>query len=331
MLNQRRALRCWQMVPVLSTKRSTTLINNIFPEQVLRWGDLGRSLTHDLGPAGRAPRLALVANLHGDDLNGLFVLSRLTAFLRNVAAGRRRGLQLRERVVIVPGVEEANAGAGRWNARWARGRRPGSSRVLESVMAMTRMAYYRVEVRAAGCELEELPQVWLSAPSDDERASACLFGLPAVVEQAADENARALAQGWRGESGENFVICAGQAGALQTRHCETLFRALAAFLERTGVIGGLRLVEDEEDVHYFDRRQACDVRAKPSGMFHSTLEVGCWVAAGEELGWIYDSFTGQTRSPVLAPVAGLLAGLRRQPLLCEGNLVARILVSTSVG
>ena len=306
------------------------MINNIFHEQMLRWGDPARSLAHDLGPAGRVPRLALAANLQGDDLNGLCVLSRLTAFLRNVAAGRRRGLQLRERVVIVPGIEEAHAGVGRCNTRWARGRRPGSGRMMEWAMAMTRMAYYRVEVCAAGCELEELPQVWLSAPSDDERASACLFGLPAVVEQAADENPSALAQGWRGESGENFVICAGQAGALQTRHCETLFRALAAFLDRTGVIGGLRLVEDEEDVHYFDRRQACDVCAKPSGMFHSTLEVGRWVAAGEELGWIYDSFTGQPRSPVLAPVAGLLAGLRRQPLLCEGNLVARILVSTSV-
>ena len=34
---------------------------------------------------------------------------------------------------------------------------------------------------------------------------------------------------------------------------------------------------------------------------------------------------GEVRIRITAPVAGLLAGLRRQPLLCKGDLVARIL------
>ena len=313
------------MVTVI-TERSTSLINTTILGRVIRLRDEDWLPCHDIGSWERAPRLALVANLHGNDLNGMFVLSRLATFLRSVEAGRRRGLQLRERVVIVPAVDGLHANSMQRTARWARGRRPVAGRVTDRVMEMTRMAYYRVEVRTAGCELEELPQVWLSAPSDDERASACLFGLPAVVEQSADdENVGELLRAWRPEGGENFVIYAGQTGALQTRHCETLFRSLAAFLDRTGMIGGLRLVEDEEDLHYFDRQQVCDVRVEQSGLFSSVLDVGRWVRAGEELGQVYDSFTGKVRMRITAPVAGLLAGLRRQPLFCEGNLVARIL------
>jgi predicted deacylase len=296
------------------------LINTTIPGRVIRLRDKDWLPCHDIGSWERAPRLALVANLHGNDLNGMFVLSRLAAFLRSVEAGRRRGLQLHERVVIVPTVD-----ARRFARGWG-GSRHAASIVTDRVMEMTRTAYYRVEVRTAGCDLEELPQVWLYAPSDDERASACLFGLPAVVEQPADDgNAGELLRAWRPEGGENFVIHAGQSGHLQTRHCETLFRALAAFLDRTGVIGGLRLVEDEEELHYFDRRQVCDMQAEQSGMFSSTLDVGRWVRAGEELGQVHDSFTGEARIRITAPVAGLLAGLRRQPLLCKGDLVARIL------
>jgi predicted deacylase len=194
-------------------------------------------------------------------------------------------------------------------------------------MAITQMAYYRVNVCAANSDIEEMPQVVLYAPNDDERASACLFGLPAVIEQSADsDEAGELVRAWRPYRGENFVIHAGQSGNLQTRHCEILFRALVAFLNRTGIIEGLQLAEGEsEDLHYFGRRQVCDVRAAQSGIFASRLEVGRWVRAGEELGQIHDGFTGNIRVRVMAPVAGLLAGLRRQPLLCGGDLVARIL------
>jgi len=59
---------------------------------------------HDFGPSTEAPRVALVAGLHGDELNGVFVLSRLASFLRRVAHGERPGSELRGRVVVIPAV-----------------------------------------------------------------------------------------------------------------------------------------------------------------------------------------------------------------------------------
>ncbi|MEZ5585356.1 MAG: succinylglutamate desuccinylase [Candidatus Competibacteraceae bacterium] len=253
----------------------------------------------------------------------MFVLSRLAAFLRSIEAGERRVLRLRERVVIIPTVDTLGLSN---HARIGKDHPPSTKAVNEAVMALTQAAYYRVNVCAANSDIEEMPQVLLYAPNDDERASACLFGLPAVVERPIDsDEAGELMRAWRPHRGENFVIRAGQSGNLQTQHCEILFRALVAFLNRTRIIDGLQLVEGEEDLHYFSRRQACDVRAEQPGIFASCLEVGRWVRVGDDLGQIYDGFTGDIRMRVIAPVAGLLAGLRREPLLCAGDLVARIL------
>lgn len=286
---------------------------------------------HDMGPRGRAPRLALVADLDGRELNGMFVLSRLAAFLRGVEAGERRGLRLRERVVIVPTVSAWN-GRGTGTRPITRGRithhrRSGEGTITRAVMGITQAAYYRVDIHPVSLDVEELPHLSLYAPNDDERASACLFGLPAVIERPVeDESTPELVRAWRFRGGENFVIHLGQAGSLQTGHCETLFRALVAFLDRTGIIGGLRLVGEEEQLRYFGSRQIAVVRAEQSGIFASNLGVGRWVRSGEELGQIHDGFTGGVRSRVTAPASGLLASLRRQPLLGKQDLVARILV-----
>lgn len=286
---------------------------------------------YDLGPTGRAPRLVLVANLNGDDLNSMFVLSRLAAFLQSIESGQPGDLRLRERVVIIPTNNPKRSDQLRTRPKvGARRPHPGQS-AAEALAALTRTAYYRVDIYPAAADIEEMPQVRLYAPSDDERASACLFGLPAVIERPAEDDAAStLARDWRARGGERFVIHAGQAGALQTSHCETLFRALAAFMDRTGLISGLRLATEDEDLRYFGLQQVVTVTAEQSGLFASEQEVGRWVRAGEVLGQVYDSLTGGIQARVLAPAAGLLASLRRQPLLQPGNLVARILTPAAL-
>ena len=319
------------LVEAAMPSREQTLINHRFLKRAMPLAN-GVLLPHyDLGPRGRAPRLALIANLNGDDLNGMFVLSRLAAFLRNIETGQPGELRLRERVVIVPALDALHATRPSRNPRADSARRWAGGPVADPVATLTQSAYYRVDIHPAAADIEEMPQVRLYAPSDDERASACLFGLPAVIERPAEDEApTALARDWRVRGGERFVIHAGQAGALHTGHCETLFRALAAFMDRTGLISGLRLAADDEDLRYFGLQQVVTLTAEQSGLFASEQEVGHWLRAGEALGQIYDSLTGAIQVRVLAPAAGLLASLRRQPLLQQGDLVARILTPAAL-
>lgn len=291
---------------------------------------------HDFGPPSRPPRLALVAGLHGNELNGVFVLARLADFLKHVEAGSRPGQRLRERVLIIPSVNVLgmHARTRAWPFdkidinRVFPGHEHGETtqRIAAAVVNATRQAYYRVDIHSSNLDIEELPQVRLYAPNDDERASACLFGLPAIIERPINHIFTTnLVHTWRAYGGENFVIQGGQAGYLQPAHCEVLFRALVAFLDRTGIVEGVTLAAEEEDLRYFGLNQSCVLLSEQAGIFVSRLEVGRWVQTGDLIGHIYDGFSGEIRTEVRAPAAGLVSSLRRQPVLFQGDLMARIM------
>lgn len=287
---------------------------------------------HALGAPDRPPRAALVAGLQGDELNGTFVLARLAAYLRALEAGERRG-RLKSPVVLVPCVNVAGLHAGRhgWPLdntdvnRTFPGNATGETtqRIAQAVLELTREAYYRVDIHGSDRHLEELPQVWLFDPHDDERSTACQFGLPVAEQPAHGSYAGSLYSAWRPWPGECFVLQAGLAGALQLAHSERLFRGLVAFLERTEILEGVELSEDE-DLHYFGAAQLVSVTADRPGWFVSHLDVGRWLVAGDVIGQMYDGFAGNVLAEVRSPVSGLVAAIRRQPLTFEGELLARV-------
>jgi predicted deacylase len=101
--------------------------------------------------------------------------------------------------------------------------------------------------------------------------------------------------------------------------------ALVVFLQRTGIVYGKPASEDaEEDVHYVGVEQTARILAETAGLFISHLEVGRWIQAADLIGQVFDGFDGQLRAGVRTPVSDLVSGIRRQPLLFEGDLLARI-------
>lgn len=297
---------------------------------------------HDLGPATEAPRVALVAGLHGDELNGVFVLSRLASFLRRIAEGSRPGSELRGRVIVIPAVNVLGVNVRQRNwpfdgtdvNRMFPGYAGGETtqRIADAVLRLTLAARWRIDLHSSNADFEEVPQVRLYQPSDEEREAARWLGLPAIVERPESATFSAtLVSAWRTQGGRGLAIQAGHAGSLQSGHCERLFRALLDFLEAEGVLYGVRLAESEDAIHHFGPRQAFPVISEHAGWFVSRLKVGQWLRAGDRVGYVYDGFSGEQRAEAKTPVAGLLSGIRRQPLLCEGDLLARILTAHEVG
>ncbi|HVM96382.1 MAG TPA: M14 family metallopeptidase [Candidatus Acidoferrales bacterium] len=290
---------------------------------------------HDIGPKTCPPKVALVAGVHGNELNGVFVLSRLAAFLNAAARGEQPGHELHQRVVVIPAVNVLglNTLSRRWPFDGTDINRmfPGytggetTQRIAHAVLEVTREATYRVDLHSSNLEFEELPQIRLYAPSDAERATARCFGLPAIIERPMNTTfTSTIGHAWRQCGGENFVVQAGHAGVLQPQHCERLFAALVRLLQHVGALSGALLSDEDSDVHYFGVDQTAPLISAHAGIFVSRLEVGRWVRSGEIIGQVYDSFDGELRVEIRSPVAGLLSGLRRQPLLCEGDLIARI-------
>lgn len=294
---------------------------------------------HDFGPSGERPALALVAGLHGNELNGIFVLSRLAEFLARADSGGAAHA-LCGRVIVVPAVNVlgVNTRSRRWPFDKTDINRmfPGydasetTQRIANAVFQATRTARYRVDVHSSNIDFEELPQVRLYEPSEDEKSTAMLFGLPAVIERRTDQVfTSTLGHAWRGCGGESFVIQAGRAGDLQLPHCERLFRSLMAFLHHTGLVTGIDLAADDQDTHYFGVDRTLSLVSDHAGLFVTHVQVGTWLQAGGLIGEVYDGFSGERHAEVRAPVSGLLSGVRRQPLLYEGDLIARLQTRTA--
>jgi hypothetical protein len=290
---------------------------------------------HDLGPPDAPLAAALVAGLHGDELNGVFVLSRLAGFLGEVASGVRPPAKLGGRIVIVPAVNVLGVNLRRraWPFDGTDINRmfPGygagetTQRIADAVLETTRGARIKVDVHSSNADFEEVPQVRLVDPSAAEVAGAQRFGLPAVIEQRPSSLMTAtLAHAWRGLGGETYVLQAGLAGGVQLGHCERLFRGLVEFLGHAGILDGVTLGPADQEPQHFAPDQTLPLIAARAGLFVSSLGVGAWVHAGQTLGYLYDAFDGRLLAEVTAPAPGLLSGIRRQPLLFEGDLLARI-------
>lgn len=290
---------------------------------------------HDIGDPTVPPNVALVAGLHGNELNGVFVLARLAGFLTQVAAGDQKPLCLKGRVVVVPAVNVLGVNTRRraWPFDGTDINRmfPGyaggetTQRIASALLDVTAPAARRIDIHSSNLEFEELPQVRLYDPTDAERASARLFGLSAILERRANTIfTSTLGHAWRHAGGENFVIQAGIAGTLQSNHCERVFRALVVFLCRVGVLDGTRIADEDDECWHFGPRQTFPIIAEQAGLFVARAQVGAWLSAGDVLGHVYDAFDGTQHAALRAPVSGLLSGIRRQPLLCAGDLLARI-------
>ena len=290
---------------------------------------------HEIGPKSSHPAVALVAGLHGDEINGVFILSRLADFLNSVEAGKYPELRLVKRVLIIPAVNVlgVNLRTRTWPFDKSDINRmfPGSTggettqRIAYAVLEATKRAEHRIDIHTASADFEEIPQLRLYGPSAAERATARMFGLQAIMERSLSPVfTTTMMHSWKVWPGESFVMRVGQAGTVQLGHCQRVFRAMVSFLGQTGVLEGVQLAVEDEEVCCFDKASAYRVFAEKAGTFVSDSQVGRWVRAGQELGYIYDSFGGAVIEKVVAPVAGLLTGIRRHPLLFEGDLILRV-------
>jgi uncharacterized protein len=290
---------------------------------------------HEIGSKSSHPAVALVAGLHGDEINGVFILSRLADFLNSVESGKYPELRLVKRVLIIPAVNVlgVNLRTRTWPFDKSDINRmfPGSTggettqRIAYAVLEATKRAEYRVDIHTASADFEEIPQLRLYGPSAAERTTARMFGLQAIMERSLSPVfTTTMMHSWKVWPGESFVMRVGQAGTVQLGHCQRVFRAMVSFLGQTGVLEGVQLAVEDEEVCCFDKESAFRVFAEKAGTFVSDCQVGRWVRAGQELGYIYDSFGGAVIEKVVAPVAGLLTGIRRHPLLFEGDLIVRV-------
>jgi hypothetical protein len=68
------------------------------------------------------------------------------------------------------------------------------------------------------------------------------------------------------------------------------------------------------------------VRAKSSGLFHTTISDGAPVRKGEKLGVICDPY-GEVEHVISAPSDGYIVGINNQPVVNQGDALMHVGIS----
>ncbi|HKX11630.1 MAG TPA: M14 family metallopeptidase [bacterium] len=293
---------------------------------------------HRIGNPEGPPDIALVGGVHGDELNGVFVLGRLADYLHRVEAGKYAGLKLKGSFLIVPAVNVLglNTRMRLWPFdktdinRMFPGYDQGETtqRIAAAVLKATEPAKLRIELRSSNQDLEEMPHLRIYDTDDAERKAAEAFGLGTILEKRIDKLLTvSLIQAWKNSGGLSFVLRAGRGGGLQLAYCERLFAALRSFLHHRGFLVDQHCPEPDANLLSYKPASAFRILSEQAGFFVSHLNPGQWLQAGDLVGILYDGYTGKVKGEVHAPVAGVVLGLRRQPLTFEGDMIAKILRS----
>jgi uncharacterized protein len=284
------------------------------------------------------PKVAVVAGIHGDELEGLYLCHRLAGALEELV--QRSPEALRGRVEIYPALNPLgidtiqrsvpvfDTDLNRSFPGFAGGLPP--QRIADAMMRELAGAALVIDVHASNIFLREIPQVRINQQFESRL-------LPLAQEMNVDLI-------WI--HGAVTVLEATIAHSLNTRNVPCLvvemgvgMRVTPALSEQL-VVGVLHLwqklgvlaeevpleapartafVADDRNVHYLN--------AEKSGIFVPHVEHWIGLHRDQLLGVIVSPHRGEVLSEVRSPVDGVLFTLREYPIVYEGSLMARLMES----
>lgn len=285
---------------------------------------------------GNGPRVALVSGVHGDELEGLYLAHRLSAWLE--AAEHRRPGTLRGTVEVYPAINplgldtlDREVPTHRVDLNRSFPGHPSGllpQRLAAALVEALEGAALVVDVHASNVFLREVPQARLErSHADSLLPHAVRLNLGLVWLYSAPTALRATLSHTLNERGVPTLVVEMGVGMRVTPtlgeqvlvgllHAWQALGVLAAEIELP-TLGHVPLLVEDGDIRYLN--------AETSGMFVPEISVGTWVVPEQVLGYIVSPLRGEPLATVRAPDAGLLFTLREYPLVYEGSLMARIL------
>jgi predicted deacylase len=285
---------------------------------------------------GEGPRVAVVAGVHGDELEGLFVCHRLAAWLEELQ--RTSPEALLGRVELYPaintlGLDTLTRGLPVFDTDLNRAF-PGSTtgplpaRLAAALMTALSGAALVVDIHASNIYLREIPQVRINQDFDDLLVPIArkmnldliwLHGAATVLETTVAHSLNSCGT-------PCLVVEMGVGMRITPEYCDQLVAGILTVWKELGVLAPevtlpdtihTALIADDSNVHYLN--------AQTSGMFIPAASHWTDVRRGELLGTIVSPFHGDILSDVRSPVDGVLFTLREYPLVYEGSLMARVM------
>jgi predicted deacylase len=288
---------------------------------------------------GSGPRAAVVAGVHGDELEGLYVCHLLAGWLEELL--RMAPAKLLGSVELYPavntlGLDTLTRGLPVFDTDLNRAF-PGSAggplpeRLAAALMTALSGAALVVDIHASNIYLREIPQVRINQEFDELLVPIArrmnldliwLHGAATVLETT-------IAHSLNSSGTPCLVAEMGVGMRITPEYCLQLVAGILTTWQDLGILAAdltlpatdhTPLIADDSNVHYLN--------AQTSGMFIPTASHWTDVRRGELLGTIVSPFCGDILSEVRSPVEGILFTLREYPLVYEGSLMARVMART---
>jgi predicted deacylase len=280
-------------------------------------------------------RVSLVAGLHGDELEGLYICHRLMQILKNLE--EQDNSAFKGEINIYPAVnpQALETGTRLWpffsndiNRTFAKtepASLPGetSRTLLEDLKANSDLV---VDIHSSNLHLMELPQIRIIKNFEKKLvplAKLCNVDL-IWVHPHADIFESTLGYNLNQAQIPTLVIETGICLRINKNHCAQIVLGILNLLRKTGVLD-----TDEPQVaipepKLLQPESVTMIQAGNAGLFIKQTEVGQTVSEGEKIGDLIDPVQGQTLEEARSPCSGLLFTLREHPLTLKGAPLARI-------
>ena len=285
---------------------------------------------------GDGPRVAVIAGVHGDELEGLYVCHRLTAWLEKLLLSSPQGLL--GSIELYPaintlGLDTLTRGLPVFDTDLNRAF-PGSSggplpeRLAAALMKALSGSALVVDIHASNIYLREIPQMRINQEFDSLLVPiARRMNLDLIwLHSAATVLETTVAHSLNSCGTPCLVAEMGVGMRITPEYCDQLVAGILTVWKDMGVLAPnvpvpetlhTPLIADDSNVHYLN--------AQTSGMFVPAAAHWTDVRRGELLGTIVSPFRGDILSDVRSPVDGVLFTLREYPLVYEGSLMARVM------
>jgi uncharacterized protein len=269
------------------------------------------------------PTVAIVAGLHGNELNGIHSLNMLTSALRMQ--------KLKGSVLLFPLVNTFGADEG--SKRWPLDDQdinktfPGDAegtpteRICAALLEATKEAEVCIDVHSGAAHVREYPQVRCPL-SGREVELARAMKMPVIWRRAGEHfRVTGLVGAWRARGQTALHVIGGRGITLDTALSTTMAACLSNLLSALGMMRSMMKVQTIADV---TSSEIMTHRAGCGGFFVPEVRVGDLVEPGRLLGYLQAPIGGDRLDEIRTEKTGVVMTLRANPMTFAQELLARI-------
>ncbi len=278
-------------------------------------------------------RVSIVAGLHGNEYDGIYICNLLTQrLLRHKEQGSIIGeiniYPVANPEAVMAGERSAPYFAEDFNRQFG----PNASQTLNGQLAQAlfediqKRSDFAFDIHASNLHLAELPQIRIL-----EKHQKRLVPLGQMcntdilwVHPLGPVYESTLAYNLNGKGIPTLVIETGICLRINQEYCFQILQGLLNFLREIGCLRQQENTSVMKIPQTLNPNQVVIIQASKAGLFVPRIALGKKVQSGDWIGELIDPLSEQDPEPVFSPADGLLFTLRQHPLTRQGATLARI-------